>query len=149
MILPFCLTATRFRLYNPRFLQGLDGAAYLGATIGIFAAYVLLRIFLDALVLPSRKRKKGYGIAIRCSYSFLIILTLLLLGAGGILTFVNVPEDAVRCTMLWLSGMTYALFIIRKTQIFAQSGSFFAGFLYLCALEFLPTGLLVVSGVIF
>ena len=149
MIIPFCLTAARFRLYDPGFMKGLGDTAYLGAIIGIFAAYIIIRVILDAIFLPPRKRKKGEGIAVRCSYSFFIILTFLLLAAGSILTFANVGEETVRCTMLWISGLTYTLFTIRKTQIFINSGSFFAAFLYLCTLEFLPTGLLIASGVIF
>ena len=149
MIIPFCLTAARFRLYDPGFMKGLGDTAYLGAIIGTFAAYIIIRNILDAIFLPPRKRRKGEGIAIRCSYSFFIILTFLLLAAGSILTFANVGEETVRCTMLWISGLTYTLFTIRKTQIFINSGSFFAAFLYLCALEFLPTGLLIASGVIF
>lgn len=147
MMIPFCLTAVRFRLYDPAFLKGLGEMGYLGAVFGIFAAYVLLRTILNTILLSGKKRRSIDGIALRSAYSFFIIMTLLLLASGGILSFADVPETTIRTTMYWISGITYLLFLIRKTQIFISSGSFFVGILYLCALEFIPTGILVISAV--
>ena len=58
------------------------------------------------------------------------------------------PEHA-KNAILWISALTYLLHLVRKLQILSSSCSIFAGFLYLCALEILPTGVLVTSAVIF
>ncbi len=51
--------------------------------------------------------------------------------------------------MLWVSAFIYALYMLRKFQIFASGFSILTCFLYLCALEIIPTGLLVASALIF
>jgi hypothetical protein len=68
---------------------------------------------------------------------------------GAFMGLLDIPDADVRNAMLWVSAFIYALFLIRKTQIFSTSCSIFAAFLYLCALEMIPTGILVVSAIIF
>ena len=69
--------------------------------------------------------------------------------AGGVLSFVGTDTEVIKTAMIWISAFTYALFLLRKTQIFSSSCNFFSAFLYLCALEIIPTGILVVPAVIF
>ena len=68
---------------------------------------------------------------------------------GGVMSFIEMDETVIRTAMLCVSALIYALFMLRKLQIFASGCSFFAAFLYLCALEILPTGVLVASAIIF
>ena len=149
MIVPFCLIVYRYRLYSPGFLDGFSQEAYLGLCFGIFLAYVLLRVVVTWLFRPKKIPKKIYVAADKASYSFFIIYTLILLALGEILGLMDMPDMEVRNAMLWVSVSIYALFLIRKTQIFAASCSIFAAFLYLCALEMIPTGIIVVSAIIF
>lgn len=149
MVVPFCLVVFRFRLYEPNFLTGLENNAVLGIYIVVFAAYVALRYATLMLFRPRRVPQKTYDTANKAAFSFFSVLTLSLLAIGGIMDLLNVDESAVRNAMLWLSGGIYLLFMLRKTQIFSTSCSIFASFLYLCALEMIPTGILVVSAVIF
>lgn len=149
MVVPFCLVVFRFRLYEPNFLTGLENNAVLGIYIVAFAAYVALRYATLMLLRPRRVPQKTYDTANNAAFSFFSVLTLSLLAIGGIMDLLNVDESAVRNAMLWLSGGIYLLFMLRKTQIFSTSCSIFASFLYLCALEMIPTGILVVSAVIF
>ena len=60
----------------------------------------------------------------------------------------RVEEVTVKSAILWLSAGIYGLFLIRKIQIFTSNCSVFTAFLYLCALEIIPTGTLVVSAII-
>ena len=149
MIVPFCLTAYRYGLYLPGFFKGFSPDAYLGLCFGVFLVYVLLRAVMTWIFRPKKMPKKTYVAADKASYSFFIIYTLVLLALGGVLGMIDMPDDGVRNAMLWVSASIYALFIIRKTQIFSTSCSIFAAFLYLCALEMIPTGILVVSAIIF
>ena len=149
MIIPFCLTAFHYGLYMPRFMDGMSSDSTLGLYFGIFITYIVLRLLMTWLFRPQKLPKKTFVAADKASYSFFIIYTLFLLATGAVLGMFNVPETDVRSVMLWISAFIYTLFLIRKTQIFSSSCSVFAGFLYLCALEMIPTGILVVSAIIF
>ena len=93
--------------------------------------------------------KKTYSASHKASYSFFIIYTLVLLAIGAVMGVLDSSDAEIKNAMLWVSVSIYALFLIRKTQIFSTSCSIFMAFLYLCALEILPTGILVVSAMIF
>ena len=149
MIIPFCLTAFRFRLYNPSFMDAMPDNIRLWATLGIFTMYGLMRYSAGRLARPRRISAKTCTAAGKAAYTFFILLTLVLLAFGGVASFSGMSPATIKVVMLWLSALIYGLYILRKLQIFASSCSIFTAFLYLCALEFLPTGILVVSGMIF
>lgn len=149
MILPFCLVADRFRLYAPDFMSGLAPSIRLALTIGIFTGYILFRTLISKMVRPHKMQPKTYRTAERAAFTFFIILTIILLAMGGVMSFIKMNESVIRTAMLCVSALIYALFMLRKLQIFASGCSFFAAFLYLCALEFVPTGVLVASAIIF
>ena len=149
MVMPFCLTAGKFALYSPLWTGQFGADGRLGITTGAIAAYILIRKCLDYILRPKKMNQKTYKTACKASHTFFIILTLVLMLMGGIMSFANVALNDIKNAMLWVSGAIYMLFLIRKTQIFTSSCSFFSGFLYLCALEILPTGALVASALIF
>ncbi len=149
MIIPFCLVAGRFRLYAPSFMDGMSEDLRIGITFGVFSAYIMIRTLASMMVLTQKSKKKIYDTASKSAYTFFIILTILLLSVGGVLSFLDVSSDVIRNAMLWLSACIYALYMLRKTQIFASSFSIFTSFLYLCALEIIPTGVLIASALIF
>ena len=149
MLIPFCLTAFSFRIYNPRFISNLPDNPRLWAVIGIFAAYVLLRKTISFLIHPRKVPQKTLTAADKSANTFFILLALTLLAVGSICNFFDASLNSIRVASLWLSALIYGLYLIRKLQIFTSSCSLFAGFLYLCALEILPTGILIASGMIF
>ena len=148
-IIPFCMTVNRFGLYELKFMKGMGEFASFGVVFGIFFLYVTLRILLTKILRPKRNNKRMYAIADKCANSYFIILTLLLLLTAGLLGFFDVPIEGIHDAMLWISGATYLLYSIRKLQIFLSSYSIFTAFLYLCALDFIPTGALVASAAFF
>ena len=148
LAIPFCLTAARFRLYDPSFLSGLGENAYTAAIIGIFVLYCGIRIIMSMMV-RTKKTGKTIRTAESAAYTFFIILTLVLILCGGIMSFLKTDLSTIRDAMLWVSACIYALFLLRKTQIFISGCSIFTAFLYLCALEIFPTGVLVASALIF
>ena len=149
LVIPFCLTVTRFRLYDPHFMVGLNDNGRLAVTIGILIGWMLLRTFLEHLLRPRKGNPKAYGTARKAAYTYLCILTLLLMLTGGFMAFVDAAPETIKTAMLWISATIYAVLLLRKTQILISSYSFFASFLYLCALEIIPTGALVASAIIF
>lgn len=149
MIIPFCLVAFRYRLYSPGFIEEMTDVSLLGIYFGVFVVYLFLRFLMTWLFRPQKLPKKTYVAADKASRSFFIVYTLLLLAMGGVFGLADVQDAVSRDAMLWVSAFMYLLFLLRKTQIFSTSCSVFAGFLYLCALEMIPTGILVVSAIIF
>ena len=149
MALPFCLTAFHYRLYNPGWLEGMPENSVLGVYFAVFITYGLLRLVVKSLFRPQKMPKNIYNTAYKAAFNFFIIGTILLLAVAAVSSVLDLPETDARSAMLWVSALIYTLFLLRKTQIFSTSCSVFAGFLYLCALEIIPTGILLVSAVIF
>ena len=149
MILPFILTATRYQLYHPAFMDGMGEGIRIAVIAGIFLSYILLRAALTHLMRPHRMKSGVYSTAGKTAYTFFIILTLALLATGGTMSFIGIGSSTIHNAMIWISGGIYILFLLRKCQILMTSCSLFTAFLYLCALEILPTGILVISAIIF
>ena len=149
MLLPFCLLAARFGLYCPDFISGLSQNAALGITAAVFVGYLLLRMAMIAAMRPKRMASGIYHAATSTEHTYFIILTAVLLVVGGIMSAAGAAPHTIKVAMFWLSGSIYMLFLTRKLQIFASTCNLFMSFLYLCALEILPTGVLIASAVIF
>lgn len=149
MTMPFVLTVTRFRLFSLEFMNGMDESIRICILSGIFCSYVLLRRIMSYLVRPHYMKPEKYSTAVNAAYTFFIILTLILILTGGIMSFLDCSHESIHNAMIWISGCIYLLFLLRKYQIFLTSCSIFTAFLYLCALEIIPTGILVISAVIF
>ena len=148
MFLPFCLIVERSGLYTPQFLENTSENLHLAAFIGIFLLFCIIRKAISKILGPGKMNPKTYKTAGRTSFTFFIILTLILLLMGGVMNFIDTDSAFIRSAMLCVSIGIYALFLVRKLQIFVSGCSFFTAFLYLCALEFFPTGVLVASAII-
>ena len=149
LVIPFCLTAYSFGLYSPSFIEGFEQPARLGIIIGVFVFYILLRWILTSICRSKKSKKQAYSTSVAASRTFFIILTLLLMVIGGVMSFAGADPETIKDAMIWVSGAIYLLFIFRRTQIFASAYNFFTVFLYLCALEIIPTGVLITSAIIF
>ena len=149
MLLPFCLAASRLRLYDAGFLAGMSENAVLGITIGVFICYILLRVAFAAAIRPKKMSSALYHAATSTVHTYFFVLTVVMLITGGVMSACNADPDTIKITMFWISGTIYMLFLMRKLQIFASCCNLFISFLYLCALEILPTGVLITSAVIF
>ena len=149
MMLPFCLIVSRYNLYSMTWMNGININGRTGIVIGLFVFYVLLRKFIEHVSRPKKANGKTYRTACKASHTFFSILTLILLCMAGVMSFIDANTIVIKNAMLWVSATIYLLYIVRKYQIFVSSCSFFSGFLYLCALEFIPTGAMVASAIIF
>ena len=149
MILPFCLAAYRFGIYDIAPLQGLSDNLLLAAYIGIFLLYILIRMAAVKAALSKKLNQKTRKAAGRISFTYFIILTLCILGTGSTMAFCGASPEVIKNAIIWLSAAIYTLMLVRKFEILCSSCSVFAGFLYLCALEIFPTGILVVPALIF
>ena len=148
MTVPFCLVVTASGMYSPAFLSSMGEDARFGITLGTFVFFLIIRALLEKLCAPKRRNNQTYKFAKESSYTFFILMTISMLVLWGILSVIKTEAETAKSAMLWLSAVIYLIYILRKTQIFTSSCSIFTAFLYLCALEILPTGALVASAVI-
>lgn len=149
LMVPFVMLLSRFRLYDPSWMEGFSPEWHLAGVAGAFLAYLLLRFLLYVWLRPRRMREaEAFTMAHRFSFSSFIILTLLLLVVTAVLLVFKVNDLTVKYILFDVGVVFLALYCIRKSQIFALSCNHFTTFLYLCALEFLPTGLFVASAIV-
>ena len=149
LALPFCLLAVRFRLYYPDFMNGMQEATATGITIAVFICYMLIREGIAAGLRPRRITSNIWHAATTSEYTFFIPLVLILLVVGGVMSLVQASPSSIKVAMFCISGTIYLTSIVRKMQILGSNCNLFSAFLYLCALEILPTGVLIASAVIF
>ena len=149
MFIPFCLTVWKFNIYTPRFMDGCNENLRFCIIAGTLLAFILVRRLMEWICRPHKRDIKTYRTACKAARTFFCLLTLILLATGWIMSFVNTPADIIQNAMLWISASIYLIFILRKTQILASSASFFTAFLYLCALEIIPTGAFIASAIVF
>lgn len=149
LVLPFCLLAVKFGLYSPEFMTDMQEAAKIGTVAGIFLCYILIREGVAAGIRPRKISSNTWHAVTTTEYTFFIPLVLLLLIIGSIMSVAHVSPNSIKVAMFCISGALYLVFLLRKLQIFSSTCNLFSAFLYLCALEILPTGVLITSAVIF
>ena len=143
MMVILCLVLDRWELVNPSFNAALPEEWHIAVVAGLLFAYVLLHSLLY-MVSRFRSRTADYDSTLRHSvYNYQILLSTLLLVTAILLTALKVPQAAVRIVLLVETAAFALLHLLRSGQILASRCSIFVTFLYLCALEILPLGLLV------
>ena len=146
-LLPAVLLAFRYRLYDPAFLQGVGDRMYLVWVVGVILGYVLLRVLMF-LILKPRRNHDNYHLSGRISFTFFILLMLLVLVTVGLCVLFGVNDVTIRYLIYAECAFVYCVFLIRRAQILSLFCNPFRTFLYLCGSEFFPTALLVVSAVV-
>ena len=144
MLLPALLLTFRYRLYNPDFLAQDAGDRRLWLIAASFGVYFILRLVIY-LVLKPRRRYENFQVAHHASYTFFILMVLLMLATAGILFLFKLPDQPIRTVLYLEIAGIYLVFLIRRTQILSLSCNHFRTFLYLCALELIPTAALIIS----
>ena len=148
-ILPLCLILTHYDIYSPDFLDHLGPGARLLTVTAIFTGLLMLRTLLNFLLKPRNMRAGVFPAASKICYTVFVAAMILVLTTLGILVLFHTPEKAIRVVMLVEMGLSYLILLLRRAQILSPYCNPFSLFLYLCALEILPTGLFVASALIF
>jgi len=145
MILPFCLMVDRYRLYSPSFLDAVRPDFTIWCTIGMLLVYLLLRLLSFSIFKPLRLNSEDLSTVKHIPYNMFIVLVPLMLVTSGIFNVIHVPGVITRTVLLCETTFFYFINVIRVFQFLSHKCYILATFLYLCALEFLPTGLLIAS----
>lgn len=117
----------------------------LGWTALTFAVYVLVRYLCRHLFRGNRLRPSEFESATEAAYSFFLLTAIVMVISLCICFAANVSSSVTAMVFKVEITAIYAVFVLRETQIFTHYGGFSSGFLYLCTLECLPTGLLMAS----
>ena len=147
MLLPALLLIFRYRLYNPDFLAWKSGDPRLWLIAASFTCYLMLRIIIYLLLKPHR-RYEAYQTAHHASYTFFILMVLLMLLTAGGMSLFKAPDQHIRNVLYIECAVVYFVFLVRRSQILSLSCHQFRTFLYLCALELIPTAALIVSALL-
>ncbi|MBR5402949.1 MAG: hypothetical protein IK113_01830 [Bacteroidales bacterium] len=150
LLIPAVLIMSRYRLYDPSFMQQISAMAegwYLLACVAVLAAYLLVRLIIY-LILKPRRHYEYFRLAHRAIYTFFILFMLLALPGIGLMTILDANDVIIRSVLYVLMAVVYFIFLVRKAQLLSLSCNGLRTFLYLCALEFIPTAALIVSAVV-
>ncbi len=145
-VVPFCLIVSRFRLFEPAFFERVPRDWRTLAVIAVFLAWYLVRSLFYLAAEARVSHLQTFQTARKAERNYFVILTFFLLAATLILYAFRSAEATIRIVLFVTMGLVYLLFLWRKSQILASSCSPLSTFLYLCALEFLPLGMLVAAG---
>jgi hypothetical protein len=145
LLLPFCLISDRYFIYSPAFAGFVPAGWSVAVPAVAIGAYLLLRRLLFALIKPRRftsELEEAYHFAL---YNlFIALVSLMLLTLAVLLPFA--PTDmALRTVFLVEIGLAFVLSLGHTMQILSLHCSALGTFLYLCALELIPAGLLLYS----
>ena len=145
-IIPCCLIVSRYRLFDPSLFERVGEAWRTLAVVGTALVYHLVRSLLYFAAQARAGSLSTFQTARHSERNYFILTVFFLLAATGVLYAFRAPEETVRRILYGVLGAVYLLFLWRKAEILHSSCNPLSTFLYLCALEFLPTGMLVAAG---
>lgn len=145
MSVPFCLIADRFELYSPSFMDAVRPDLTVFCVMGVMLAYLLVRSFCFVVFRPLRQSAESLSTIRHIPYNFFIALVAVMLVTVAALGVFHVQDSLIKTVLLWETALFYLLSVYNIFHFLSLKCNIVATFLYLCALEFLPTGLLIAS----
>ncbi len=146
--LPFCLAADRCHLFRPRFWSQIPPEWSSAAILGVLLAYLLLRSLCYAVLHPKKMSGETFSTLRHSLYNYFIALVSISVPTVGILPQFSVPDEVTRSVFIALTGLAFALAMMRAWQFLKSKRSALPTFLYLCGLEILPAAAVVASAVL-
>ncbi|MBO4447122.1 MAG: hypothetical protein J5764_03240 [Bacteroidales bacterium] len=147
LAIPFCLIADRFGLYTPSFASYVPVQFRVAVPAAALFLYMLLRSLMFALFKPRRFSQEMEGVLHNIVLDFFINLNLLILVSIPVLVLAGLPETTLQIVLYAEIGLYYLLTVLHVTQILGSLCAPFPTILYLCALELIPTGILIYSSI--
>lgn len=142
-VLPLTLVLDRFGVFALPFPTVIPESCGVVITFGILAAWFILRSIIYYLLSPSSGSSQKFATAKRTERNFVVLMTWMLLLVAGVLSAFNVGDAASRICIIIVLCISYIHFLVKKAQILGSFCAPLSTFLYLCALEIIPTALLV------
>ena len=140
LILPFCLMCNRYGIICD---PSIGTVKSLLITIGVFLLWIIVRLVLTHVIRPPRRSRDTWASAANSVNSFFVMTTMAALVTCCVMVFLNCEEISIHKAILIIITFFYAVAVIRKAQILGSAYGGLSIILYLCALEVVPTGLLI------
>ena len=147
LALPFVATVSDLGFFRPDFASGWSSAGLFGLTAGYLAVHLALRLTAQGFIRPQKIAHGIYSATGKMFFSFFIIEAISVFAIAGICAFADIPKDTAHDIALYCTAAVFLMFLARKTQIFGKYCSYLTAFLYLCALEILPAGIVVAAAI--
>lgn len=147
LLLPATLLTYSYQVYDPHFVHLWGEDWRLVVILGVFGIFALLRMLMYFLFKP-RRNNDFYCLSRRTAYTYFILLVLIALVTTGILALFGCDFTVIQKVLRIEIFAVYLPFLLRRAQILALSCNPLRTFLYLCALEILPSAALIVSAIV-
>lgn len=148
-ILPFCLIVDRFSLYPARFILELLPQWRVLLTLGVFAAYLLLRAIPQSCIRLRKLDGNERLVVKNFPRSLFIVLTLFIVPLALLLSALGLSDELCRYVLWGMLGLVFLFMLFRISQFLKVRYSFLPTILYLCALEIMPAAVVVASALLF
>lgn len=148
LFLPMCLVISGMELYRPDFVGLVAPEWRTLAVSGCILLYIVVR-GLIVLVAPAKRiNHEAFRNANKSIRNFIIIAAIALVLIGLLYAYLVDSRAFLQNAALCLLAFVFFVFCARKFQFLASSCGQLKSFLYLCSLEILPAGILVLSAFI-
>ena len=137
------LVADRWGLVSPSFRTELPPEWRLALTGALLAGTLLLRRLLFFATKFRSARSEFASAFVHIVFNYLILLASLMLLTVVLLAAVRVNDLTVRNILYAEAAVFWLLYLLRTGEFLRSRCSSLATFLYLCALEILPVGILI------
>ena len=148
LAVPTCMLAYSYSLYAPDIIQGLPPLLRIAAVAGAILFQIPLRAFLNWQIVMHGTRSGTFQAANGAFKNYSILLFFLLFFVGAVSMALTGDIERTRSVLMWVTGVSYMVYVFRRGQIFSSACNPFVTILYLCGLELLPTAILVLSGML-
>ena len=130
---------------RPSFMEGLTPGMKTVATFGLCMAVLVLRRLLILIVPARRIHRDTLNAANGAGGDFMIMAAAFLSLLVIMRTFSPDFAMSARTASYYVTGILWAVFLIRKKEIVASDAGQLQAILYLCSVEILPAVVLVAS----
>lgn len=141
--LPLALVADRYGFLSAGILDRIPDEWSSLVTLGIIILWLILRFICFYFCSLQTTRQETFRTAHKSFFNYWILAALLITLTAGVISFTNIPDTAGRTILLYELVVMYLIALLRKSQILLSYCGPLTTFLYLCALEFIPTGALI------
>ncbi len=131
-MLPLCLIADRYLAPESRIL----------VTMGLVTGFLLLRLLIYGMIRYRILGGERFRYAYTCFFTYSLLAAAVSLAGVGVMNVAGAADETVKTFVISVLSIFYLFFLVRKWQFLQNSYGPFTTFLYLCALEFLPLGIL-------
>ena len=141
--LPIALVADRYGFFTADILDNVPEGWSSPVTLGIILVWLLVKYLAFYLCLFQAPRPETFRTAHSSFFNYWTLAGILLVLTAGIIAFTGIQDEVGRTVLLYELAVMYLIALLRKSQILLSYCGPLTTFLYLCALEFIPTGALI------